>query len=91
LLSNLTKLGNKTRLEGGYMLMAVILYYLQRREHRLEEIVEKLENVENEIEVKNALVRLEQRRSAIKRGDVYRINPHFGDLKTSIQKSMEEF
>lgn len=53
--------------------------------------MEKLENVENEIEVKNALVRLEQRRSAIKSGVVYRINPHFGDLKISTQKSMEEF
>jgi hypothetical protein len=87
----LAKLDSRTRLEGRYMLMAVILYHLQRREHKLEEIVEKLENIENETEIKNALVRLEQRNSIIKSGDVYRINPNFGDLKASIQKSMKEF
>jgi C4-dicarboxylate-specific signal transduction histidine kinase len=87
----LTELDNKKRVEGVHMLMAIILYHLQRREHRLEEIGEDLENIETEIEIKNAIDSLEKRGLVIRSGDVYRINPNFGDLKAITQKSIQEF
>jgi phosphatidylserine/phosphatidylglycerophosphate/cardiolipin synthase-like enzyme len=87
----LTKLYNKSRLEGCFMLMAVILYHLQRREHRLEEIVEKLENVENEAEVKEAVTRLEGRGLLTRSGGLYRISVNLEGLKTDTQKNMNDF
>lgn len=87
----LTKLHDKTRLEGTFMLMAVILYHLQRREHRLEEIIEKLENVENEVQIIQVVKQLEQRGLLTKSGDVYRINVNLEYLKTKTQKTMGDF
>jgi len=57
----LAKLDGKSRLEGVYMLMAIVIYYIQRREHRLDEIAEKLEDVESESEIKKIVIRMEQR------------------------------
>src|SRR3990170_5976511 len=57
----LAKLDGKSRLEGVYMLMAIVIYYIQRREHRLDEIVEKLEDVESESGIKKIVFRMEQR------------------------------
>lgn len=87
----LTKLHDKNRLEGTFMLMAVILYHLQRREHRLEEIVEKLENVENDAEIKEAITRLERRGLLTRSGDLYRISVNLERLKTDTQKNLNVF
>lgn len=48
----LAKLESKNKLEGVYMLMAIIIYHIQRREHRLDEIIEKLESVESKSELR---------------------------------------
>lgn len=87
----LTELDNKKRVDGVHMLMAIILFNLQRREHRLKEIDENLENIGTETEMKNAIDSLERKGLVIRSGDVYRINPNLGDLKTTTQKSIHEF
>ena len=80
----LAKFDGKNRLEGVYMLMAIIIYYLQRREHRLDEIVEKLEGVESEPEIKKMIVRMEQRGQIVKSGEFYRIAPQIGSSQTTL-------
>ena len=87
----LTKLHDKNRLEGTFMLMAVILYHLQRREHRLEEIVEKLESVEDVAEITDAVTRLEQRGLLTKTEGLYRISVNLEGLKADKQKNMNDF
>ena len=64
--------------------MAIIIYYLQRREHRLDEIVEKLEGVESEPEIKKMIVRMEQRGQIVKSGEFYRIAPQIGSSQTTL-------
>jgi len=71
----MAKFDSKPRLDGAYMLMAIILYYLQRREHRLDEIVEKLAHIESETEIKTLLARMGQRGQLLRSGDFYRIAP----------------
>ncbi|MCW4046276.1 MAG: hypothetical protein NWE99_01750 [Candidatus Bathyarchaeota archaeon] len=77
----MAKFDGKSRLEGAYMLMAIILYYLQRREHRLDEIVEKLEGIESETEIKTLVTRMEQRGQLLNSGDFYRIAPKIGGFQ----------
>ncbi|MCJ7559739.1 hypothetical protein MUO79_03860 [Candidatus Bathyarchaeota archaeon] len=87
----LAKFDAKSRLEGAYMLMAIVIYHMQRREHRLDEIVEKLEGVESELEIKNAVIRMEQKGLLVKSGDTYRIAPNLGSLQADLQRNMSEF
>jgi hypothetical protein len=87
----LAKLDGKRRLEGVYMLMAIIIYYIQRREHRLDEIVEKLEGVESKSEIEKMVIRMEQRGQLVKSGEIYRIAPNLGDLQTTAQRRMSEY
>jgi len=70
----ITKLYDQKKVQGTYALMAVILHYLQRREHTLQELVEKLENVADESEIKYAIAKLQFQSLIIKSDDVYRNN-----------------
>ena len=72
------------------MLMAIIIYNLQRREHRLEEIVEKLEGIETEPEIEKTVKWMEQRGQLVKIGEVYRIAPNLNNIKNDTQKSLIE-
>ena len=87
----LAKLDGKNRLEGAYILMAIIIYHIQRREHRLDEIVEKLEIVENKSEITNTVHRMEAKGLLVKNEEVYRIAPKLGSSQTNAQRSMNEF
>jgi hypothetical protein len=88
----LTKYFKKSKVDGAQMLMAVILYHLQRREHTTEEIVERLQSIESENQVRNAVIRLEQSGGLIlKSGDVYRLNINPENFKPQTQKSMNCF
>ncbi|MCW3983783.1 MAG: hypothetical protein NWE96_07280 [Candidatus Bathyarchaeota archaeon] len=80
----MAKFDGKSRLEGTYMLMAIILHYLQRREHRLDEIVEKLELVESEPEIRRVVTRMEQRGQLLKSGEFYRITPKIGGSPSTL-------
>ena len=70
----LTKIHRKRKVEGLFALMAIILYYLQRREHKLEEIIEKLEHITDELKIKDAISRLQFQNFVVKSEDVYRVN-----------------
>jgi hypothetical protein len=86
----LAKLENKSRLEGQYVLMGIIIHYIQRREHTLNEIIEKLKGLETETGVKVVVSRMDQGGQLIRSGDYYRIAPNLGKLRNN-QRSIEEF
>jgi predicted transcriptional regulator len=71
--------------------MAIIIYHIQRREHRLDEIVEELEIVENKSEITNTVHRMEAKGLLVKNEEVYRIAPKLGSSQTNAQRSMNEF
>jgi hypothetical protein len=60
--------------EGIFVAMAIVLYYLQRREHKLDEIVEKLENIADRHKVTEAVSRLQFLNFILKSEDIYRVN-----------------
>jgi hypothetical protein len=64
----------KRKVEGIFALMAIILYYLQRREQKSEEIVERLEDITDENNTKEAIARLVYLDFVVKSEDVYRVN-----------------
>jgi hypothetical protein len=70
----LTKIYNKKRIEGIFVVMAIVLYYLQRREHKFEEISEKLENIADKSKISDAINRLLLLGFILKIEDVYRVN-----------------
>lgn len=70
----LAKFHGKRKVEGLFAIMAIILYYLQRREHKLQEIIEKLENVTDESKIKDAITRLQFQGFIMKSEDMYRVN-----------------
>jgi hypothetical protein len=72
----LAKSDGKKKLDGVYMLISIILYNLQRREHRLDEIAERLERIETLTEIEKTLKWMLERGQLIKSGDVYRIAPN---------------
>jgi hypothetical protein len=71
---SLTKLHKKKKVEGIFVAMAIVLYYLQRREHKLDEIVEKLENIADRHKVTEAVSRLQFLNFILKSEDIYRVN-----------------
>jgi len=87
----LAKLDAKSKLEGPYMLMAIIIYHMQRREHVLDEIVEKLEGVESKSEITDIVRRMETKGLLVKNEEVYRIAPNIGSSQANVQRSMSEF
>jgi len=70
----LTKIHRKNRMKGIFVAMAILLYYLQRREHKFREISEKLENTLSEPEIRDAMNRLLQLGYILKSEDIYRVN-----------------
>ncbi len=84
------KADGKKKLEGVYMLMAIILYNVQRREHRIDEIVEKLEGIERKPEVEKTVQWMQERGQLIKSGDVYRIAPNLSGSKQSTQRCINQ-
>jgi len=70
----LTKFHGKNKVEGLFAIMAIILYYLQRREHKFDEISEKLENITTESMVKEAMARLQFQDWVLKSEGMYRVN-----------------
>jgi CRISPR/Cas system CSM-associated protein Csm2 small subunit len=84
----LAKNDGKRRIEGIYMLMAIIIYNIQRREQTLDEIVEKLDGVESKLETEKTVRWMEKRGQLVKSGDVFRIAPN---LKSKNQKTMTQF
>ncbi len=54
--------------------MAIVLYHLQRHEHKSEEIFEKLEGIIDRSEIRDAINRLLQLGYIIKREEAYRVN-----------------
>lgn len=61
-------------MKGNYAVMGIILHYLQRREHTLKDLVEKLENVANESEIKDTLAQLQFQSLIFKNAGVYQNN-----------------
>jgi hypothetical protein len=84
----MAKADGKKKLEGVYMLMAIILYNLQRREHRLDEIVEKLDGIEAMPEIERTVKWMEQRGQLVKIGDTYRLVPNLKSSKQDTQTSI---
>jgi len=70
----LAKIHDKKRIEGVFVAMAILLYYLQRREHKFEEISEKLEDVVDKSKIRDAINRLMLLGYILKSEDVYRVN-----------------
>jgi hypothetical protein len=70
----LTKIHGKMRMQGIFVAMAILLYYLQRREHKFKELSEKLEDIICASEIREAINRLIQLGYILKSEDVYRIN-----------------
>ncbi len=70
----LTENYSTNRMQGIFVVMAILLYYLQRREHKLEEIVEKLEDVVDKSTIHDAINRLMLSGYIQKSEDVYRVN-----------------
>jgi len=70
----LAKIHDKKRIEGVFVAMAILLYYLQRREHKFEEISEKLEEVVDKSKIRDAINRLMSLGYILKSEDVYRVN-----------------
>jgi hypothetical protein len=80
---------SKRGLEGEYMLMAIIIYNVQRREHRLDEIIEKLEAIEDKQIIERTVKRMEQKGQLLKSGEVFRIAPNIEG--SNVQKKIGEF
>ena len=70
----LTKIHGKKRMEGIFVVMAILLYYLQRREHKFEELSEKLANIVDKSKIRDAVNRLLLLGYILKSEDVYRVN-----------------
>jgi hypothetical protein len=70
----LTKIHGKERIQGIFVVMAILLYYLQRHEHKFEEISEKLEDVVDRSKIRDAINRLMSLEYILKSEDVYRVN-----------------
>lgn len=70
----ITRIYNRRRIEGLFIIMAIILYYLQRREQKMEELLEKLETIEKEDKIRDALNKLVFLGFVVKSEDIYRIN-----------------
>lgn len=70
----ITKNYGKNRMDGVFAVMAILLYYLQRHEHKLEEISEKLEDIVKKSDIRDAINRLMLSGYILKSGDVYRVN-----------------
>ena len=87
----MAKLDNKSKLDGAYILMSIIIYYMQRREQTLDEIAEKLEGIEDKGEVKKIIVQMEQRGQLVKSGEYYRIAPNIGASSGTAQRNMSQF
>jgi predicted transcriptional regulator len=70
----ITKVYGKNRMDGVFAVMAILLYYLQRHEHKLEEISEKLEGIIEKSDIRDAINRLMMSGYILKSEDVYRVN-----------------
>jgi hypothetical protein len=70
----LTESHGKQRIEGIFALMAIVLYYLQRREHKFEEILEKLGSIADKSNICDAVNRLLMSGYILKSEDLYRVN-----------------
>jgi len=70
----LTKIHGKERMQGIFVVMAILLYYLQRREHKIEEISEKLEEIVDKSKIRDAINRLMSLGYILKSEDIYRVN-----------------
>jgi len=70
----ITKKYGKNRMDGVFAVMAILLYYLQRHEHKLEEISEKLESIVEKSDISDAINRLLISGYILKSGDIYRVN-----------------
>jgi hypothetical protein len=70
----ITKKHGKNRMDGVFAVMAILLYYLQRHEHKFEEVSEKLEDVAEKSDVRDAINRLVMLGYILKSEDVYRVN-----------------
>jgi len=70
----ITKIYGRNRMDGVFAVMAILLYYLQRHEHKFEEISEKLEDVVEKSDIRDAINRLMLSGYILKSVDVYRVN-----------------
>lgn len=70
----LTKMCGQKKMQGIFVLMAIVLYYLQRRPQTLEELVAELKDVADESQMKNALSRLQFSNLIGEKDGVYRVN-----------------
>jgi hypothetical protein len=70
----ITKNYGKNRMDGVFAVMAILLYYLQRHEHKFEDISEKLEDIVEKSDIRDAINRLVLSGYVLKSGDVYRVN-----------------
>jgi hypothetical protein len=70
----ITKIHGKNRMDGVFAVMAILLYYLQRHEHKFEEISEKLEDVVEKSDIRDAINRLMLSGYILRSVDVYRVN-----------------
>jgi len=70
----LTKIYGKNRMHGIFVVMAILLYYLQRHEQKFEEISEKLEDIVDKSKIRDAINRLMLLGYILKSEDVYRVN-----------------
>jgi hypothetical protein len=70
----ITKNYGKNRMDGVFATMAILLYYLQRHEHKFEEISEKLEDIVEKPDIRDAINRLMLSGYILKSGDFYRVN-----------------
>lgn len=70
----LTENYGRNRMQGIFIVMAILLYYLQRHEHKFEEISEKLEGIVDESTMRDAINRLMLSGYIQKIEDVYRVN-----------------
>jgi len=70
----ITKNYGKNKMDGVFAVMAILLYYLQRREHKLEDISEKLEGIVEKSDIRDAINRLMMSGYILKSEEVYRVN-----------------
>lgn len=70
----LTKIYSEKKVKGIFVLMAIILYHLQRREQKLDEIEEKLDRIADKPKVGDAINRLLSMSFILISEDVYRVN-----------------
>jgi hypothetical protein len=74
LAAKLTQILGKKRLEGLYVVMAVILYYLQRHEQKFDEFFEKMQNITDKQTINTGINLLITLKYTIKSEDMYRVN-----------------